>query len=130
VLGELVNQPAWRGLRVELDLEASPVRADPALLERLLANLLTNAARHNRTGGFVEVRTRVDDGWSVLEVTNSVGPAAQSPNGEPVDRPGIGLTVVDAVVAAHGGELRWSEVGVDAVRAEVRLRTDQARLVT
>jgi signal transduction histidine kinase len=128
VLGELVHQPAWRGLRVELELEASPVRADPALLERLLANLLTNAARHNRPGGWVEVRTRADGDWSVLEITNSVEPGAHPPDREVAARSGIGLTVVDAVVAAHGGELRWSTVGADAVRVEVRLSTDEARL--
>jgi hypothetical protein len=76
----------------------------------------------------VEVRTRADGAWSVLEITNSVEPGAHPPAGDAAARSGIGLTVVDAVVAAHGGELRWSPVGADAVRVEVRLSTDEARL--
>jgi signal transduction histidine kinase len=122
VLGELVNGPAWRELRVDLDLEPAPVHADPALLERLVTNLLTNAARHNRPGGWAAVRTRTDGEWSVLEVENSVAPGAPLPGagGAGDDRGGIGLTVVEAVVAAHGGSLDWSAIAGDGVRAVVR----------
>ena len=104
VLGQLVNGADWRRLRVELDLEEAPVVGDGALLERLVANLLANAARHNRPDGRVDVRTRAEGEWSVLEVTNSVA-------GEPAGRPGagVGLTVVDSVLAAHGGTLAWDD---------------------
>ena len=118
VLGELVHEPAWRQVRVELALDPAPVRADRALLERMVANLLTNAARHNRPGGWVEVATRAEAAGSVLEVSNSV-PDGAGDDREP--RRGIGLTIVESVVAAHGGELRWDHCDPGVVRVEVRL---------
>ena len=40
------------------DLAPAWTPAEPALAERLVANLLDNAIRHNVPGGFVEVSTR------------------------------------------------------------------------
>ena len=45
-------------------------RGEPALIERLVANLLDNGIHHNEPGGFLEVTTRVDDGRVVLHVIN------------------------------------------------------------
>ena len=108
VLGEVVHEAGWREVRVDLALEAAPVRADRALLERLIANLLSNSARHNRPGGWIEVRTWIDGPWSVLEVENSVPDDAEArsdPLAERVTNGGIGLTVVHGVLAAHGGQM-------------------------
>jgi signal transduction histidine kinase len=116
VLGDMVNGPEWRRVRVDLDLDAAPVQGDRALLERLVANLLSNAVRHNRPDGWVEVRTRLDGRWSVLEVANSVVGARPAP---PTN--GVGLTVVDSVLAAHGGELAWQLDEPDRLTAVVRL---------
>ncbi|HEY8544609.1 MAG TPA: histidine kinase dimerization/phospho-acceptor domain-containing protein [Acidimicrobiales bacterium] len=141
VLGDVVNGPEWRAVRVDLSLDAAPVRGDRALLERLVANLLSNAVRHNRDGGWVVVRTGVEGDWSVLEIRNSVpersgdgaGKAAENGAGHgaargaeegatngSADRPGrlgshgVGLTVVDSVLAAHGGE-RTTDTGEPGV---------------
>jgi signal transduction histidine kinase len=137
VLGEMVAGQPWHRVRVDLDLEPAPVRGDPGMLERLVVNLLSNSARHNRPDGWVEVRTGVADGWATLSVANStagpvgpVGPTGGS-NGDGTSKgnggapgpTGVGLTVVDSVVAAHGGELTWSSTGPDAVTATVRLPT-------
>lgn len=117
VLGELVNDPSWRDVRVDLDLDAAPVLADRALLERAISNLLTNAVRHNRPEGWVSVRTWARGSWSVLEVANSTGIADRDG-----DRgSGIGLTVVDSVVTAHGGEVVWNDDVPGVVSVEVRL---------
>ena len=138
VLGDVVNGPDWRRVRVDLDLEAAAVRGDRALLERLVGNLLSNAARHNRPDGWVELRTRVEGDWSVLEIENSVPevePAASgspgssgTPDSSEDDDPadgapgsGVGLTVVDSVLAAHGGELRWTRDEPGRVMVSVRL---------
>jgi hypothetical protein len=43
------------GLRVIRVLGRAPVVGDRALLERLVANLVENAVRHNLQGGWVEV---------------------------------------------------------------------------
>ena len=125
VLGEIVHEASWREVRVDLALEATPVRADRALLERLIANLLSNSARHNRPGGWIEVRTWIDGPWSVLEVENSVPDDAEA-RSDPRGRAdaangGIGLTVVHGVLAAHGGQMSWSEAAGGSVTVQVRL---------
>ena len=43
---------------ISVDLEPAVVRGDPALLERLIANLIDNGIRHNEPGGSAAVRTR------------------------------------------------------------------------
>ena len=121
VLGDVVSGPEWRVVRVDLQLDAAPVRGDRALLERLVANLLSNAVRHNRSdGGWVEMRTRVLGDWSILEIENSV-PDGDEPAaaGEPSN--GVGLTVVDSVLAAHGGDLAWHREVAGVVTVTVRL---------
>jgi signal transduction histidine kinase len=118
VLGQVVQEPAWRAVRVELELESAPVRADAALLERLIVNLLANAVRHNWRGGWVDVRTRRDGDWALIEVANSTEPL--DGRSEREHRTGIGLTVVDAVIAAHGGTLTWIDEP-ESVRIQVRL---------
>ena len=44
---------------------------DPTLLERLIVNLLDNAARYNQGGGQVEIRTAGSGGQAVLTVANT-----------------------------------------------------------
>jgi len=120
VLGDVVHGAAWHAVRVELDLAAAPMRGDQGLLERLVANLLSNAVRHNRAkDGWVEVRTRVEGEWSVLEIANSVPDGSEEvADGTPSN--GVGLTVVDSVVAAHGGELTWGRDEPGVVTVTVR----------
>jgi signal transduction histidine kinase len=112
---------ATNGVRVEWSLDIAPVTGDRALLERLVTNLVDNAARHNHRGGWVEVRTEVHGGEATVHVANS-GPTIASDQVASLFEPfrrlgteraghregaGLGLSIVDAIVAAHHG-------GVDA----------------
>ena len=104
-----------RGLRVSTEVRTAPVEGDPHLLERLVGNLVENAVRHNLDGGWVEVRTGLASG-AFLAVLNS-GPAVPAGDVEELFQPfrrggtartgsrgaGLGLSIVRAVAAAHGG---------------------------
>jgi hypothetical protein len=122
VLGDVVNGPEWRAVRVDLSLDAAPVRGDRALLERLVANLLSNAVRHNREGGWVVVRTGVEGDWALLEIGNSA-PEDPADTDEAIRMAshGVGLTVVDSVLAAHGGERSTDTGEPGVVTVTVRL---------
>lgn len=93
--------------------EPAPTSGDPDLLDRLVANLISNAIRHNFTGGRIEIATRIRAEHAVLSVVNtgSVVPAEEVPR---LFRPfhrlessrrsfgvGLGLTIVAAIAAAH-----------------------------
>jgi signal transduction histidine kinase len=111
-----------REIRVEASLEPAPIRGDRILLERMVANLVENAVRHNHPGGSVWVRTHRQDGRSVLEVENT-GPVVAADQiavlFEPFARAkqrlsfedgvGLGLSIADAIARAHDAELSARE---------------------
>jgi len=115
---------ASRGLRVQVRAAPAPTRGDPVLLERVAGNLLENAVRHNVTGGWVDVCTGVRDGSPELRVTSSgplipaervpelFEPFRRGPVERTADTPGsgLGLSIVRAVVQAHGGIVRGEPV--------------------
>jgi signal transduction histidine kinase len=75
VAGDAVD--AWRdealarGITVTADLGPAPALGDPALAERLVANLADNAIRYNEPGGQVGITTGGRDGRAFLAVTNT-----------------------------------------------------------
>ncbi|MEX5633267.1 histidine kinase dimerization/phospho-acceptor domain-containing protein [Parafrankia sp. FMc2] len=144
VLGRVVEGPAFSRLRVDVDLRTTEVTCDRALVESLVRNLLDNSARHNRAAdGWVRVEVAPDpeSGMARLVVANSVaaptesfsrlpgqdvGPAPSSPGGpggadsDVPSRPGTGLSIVNAVLRAHGGAIAWTRCP-DGVAAHITI---------
>jgi len=113
----LESEFAEAGVVLRQRLDTAVVRGSAILLERLAVNLLQNAARHNSPGGQATVRTAIEDGFAVLEVSNSgaVIPAdAANQLFEPFRRhgeerlagqgAGLGLSIVRSVARTHGGD--------------------------
>ncbi len=110
---DLMARSQDAGVRVVDGLEPAWVRGEPGLLERMIANLLDNAIRHNEPGGFVEVFTRTRARRVELVVRNGgprIDPADAATLTEPfrrLDRSyggfGLGLSIVRSVAQVHGG---------------------------
>jgi signal transduction histidine kinase len=69
-LAQARREAGRRGLRVDATLDPAPVAGDEALLGRLVANLVENAVRHNRSGGYVDVATGQNE-RAFVRVANS-----------------------------------------------------------
>ncbi len=106
------------GIGIEPVCEPAACRGDRQLLELLVANLTENALRYNHSGGFIRIELSESDRCAVLEVSNSgelVTTAAVPRLFDPFFRAdesrsrdtggaGLGLSIVAAVAAAHGGQ--------------------------
>jgi signal transduction histidine kinase len=93
---------------------------NPVLLERLVQNLVENGVRYNVPNGWVRVKSGTrPDGMAVVEICNTgpVVPRYEIPGlFEPFRRlgadrlkapgAGLGLSIVQAVARAHGGDAR------------------------
>jgi signal transduction histidine kinase len=105
---------AERRLTVEAALAPAPAHGDRVLLERMVANLVENAVRHNHAGGWIVIRTAQQGDRAVFEISNSGASltAEQIPGlFEPFARAeqrldhsdgvGLGLSIADAIARAH-----------------------------
>ena len=119
VLQAAEREAVDRSLSLDAVVRPASLLGDKLLVERLVANLIGNAIRHNVAGGNLAVRTKAVDGRAVLEVANT-GPAVPPETVARLFQPflrldgrrvqhdsghGLGLSIVDAIAAAHGAEV-------------------------
>ena len=103
-----------RAIRLTASLAPAPASGDPALVRRLIDNLVDNAIRYNQPDGMIEVSTTTQSACAVLSVTNAGQPVAPDEIDrlfEPFQRighrtsadghPGLGLSIVSAIASAH-----------------------------
>jgi signal transduction histidine kinase len=123
-----------RSLQVSKRMTPALTVGDPALLERVVGNLVENAVRHNVDGGWVEVCTDREGAHTTLRVASSgdvIAPEAVTALFEPFHRGGVartahdgaglGLSIVHAVVVAHGGTVHAEPVPGGGLAVTVRL---------
>jgi signal transduction histidine kinase len=119
-LDDVASELVALDLRVEAELKPATAIGDRALLERLVSNLVENAARHNVHGGWISITTDTGEGAATLVVANggaAITPADAARLATPFRRlgdertrrtpgSGLGLSIVDSVARAHGGRLQ------------------------
>lgn len=123
-----------RDLQVTKRLTPALTVGDPALLERVVGNLVENAVRHNVDGGWMEVCTDLAGAHATLRVASSgdvIAPEAVTALFEPFHRGGVartahdgaglGLSIVHAVVVAHGGTVHAQPVPGGGLAVTVQL---------
>lgn len=105
--------------RLHLPSEAVAIQGDQARLHQVIANLLANARIHTPAGSNVDVTLESDDQWATIRVKdNGAGiPRAQlatlferftrgdSSRTRATGSTGLGLSIVQAVVQSHHGEV-------------------------
>ena len=106
-------------LHLELKVQDIELRADRAKLKLILDNLLSNALKYSPRGGTIYIHAKADDDVLVLDVGDT-GPgisvdergaifqafySGRTPIAGHLKGTGIGLSVVNEFVQAHGGSI-------------------------
>ena len=120
-LGDVVGGPKDRNFGFLVRPEAERIYGDPKLLRRVLANLMANAIKHTRRGGYIDFRAwRQDDGFvlSVRDDGEGIPEADQKRIFNAFEQSrhtvhdrydsGMGLTFCKLAVEKHGGKI-WVE---------------------
>lgn len=107
-----------RRITVDATLAPALAQGDRVLLERMVANLVENAVRHNHSGGWIGLRTIQRGDNAVFEIANTGAsvPAGQIPTlFEPFARAeqrldhsngvGLGLSIASAIARAHSATI-------------------------
>jgi len=141
-LSELARASADRatrsGVQVSCELaELPPLTLRPLAMQRLVDNLLVNAARH--AGGAVLLRTTFEGGHVMLAVLDR-GPGIPAELVERLKQPftrrdesrcgssgaGLGLAIADRVAVLHGGRLDLLERAGGGLEARLTLEANAA----
>jgi signal transduction histidine kinase/CBS domain-containing protein len=104
-------------LRPSLVEEGLKCSADPVRLRQILANLVSNAIKYNKPGGWVQVEAQASpQGVSVTVADSGIGVPLEeqstifdlytrAANNRRLDSSGLGLAITKQLVELHGGQL-------------------------
>ncbi|TYB66788.1 HAMP domain-containing histidine kinase [Nonomuraea sp. PA05] len=135
VLEQLDPGSRKRPVTLHQDLRPALVRGDPLFLERCVFNLLENAIKYNVRGGHIWLTVAGEPSGASVVVENT-GPLVPAYEVEDLFEPfsrlqgdrvrsargaGLGLSIVRAIVAAHGGSVTALARPEGGLRVEVRL---------
>jgi signal transduction histidine kinase len=121
------------GLELDASLLPAETSGDPRLVERLVANLVDNAVKHNVPNGSVTVKTETREARALLTVENTGAPVEPAdldrlfqpfqrlhaertgtPNGS-----GLGLSIVYAIATAHDASITLRSRTGGGLRIEI-----------
>ncbi len=134
---ELVRSTDLDGLTATIRLAPALTIGVPCLIERLLDNLLRNAVRHNRLGGWIGITSGRSRSRAFVAVENTgpristdelarlFEPFHQGPAQNASSAPGLGLglAVVKAVADAHGAVVSARARRAGGLRVDVAFPT-------
>jgi signal transduction histidine kinase len=122
-LKETVHKYRWlleeKEMTLEMDIEEVRFTGDPAFLEKVWENLLSNALKYTEIGGAIEiVLTEKPDHVTVIVQDNGIGIdeavlgrifdrfyRADNSRAQETGGTGLGLSIVQQVVKLHGGTI-------------------------
>jgi two-component system sensor histidine kinase KdpD len=118
VLNRLSDKLKDRPLTINLPVDLPLVPFDPLLIEQVLMNLLDNAVRYTPQGTPIELSAMLKEREIVVTLSDR-GPGIPAGEEERIFEKfirgaatgggiGLGLTICDAIVTAHGGRI-WAE---------------------
>jgi signal transduction histidine kinase len=146
-LADRAKQIAAKGLVVETHLSPVEVGGSTTLLRRMIENVIENGVRHTQPGGSIEITLAFFDGERARLTVDTSGPVldpgAVAQLAQPFRRlgqdrtgsengHGLGLSIVAAVAAAHGGALDLQARHQGGLRVDIALpaATTTAQLAT
>ena len=126
-----------RGVTMDAAIDQAVVSGNPRLLERMVANLVSNALHHNVPDGRVELSVGNTDGLPRLRIANNgvdIGQDQVERLLQPFQRLnpsrsgdhgglGLGLSIVAAIATAHGAALRLRPGTTGGLEIEVAFPT-------
>ena len=122
ITGAAASAAGHDGVALETTIRPAHTAGNPRLVERLVANLVTNAVQHNVDGGTVDIATETHNGHAILSVRNT-GPQIPASELDRLFQPfqrldttrtseasglGLGLSIVRAIADAHGATITTS----------------------
>lgn len=126
-----------RGVELGLHADTIPMVGDPGRLSQVIDNLISNALKFTPKGGKVEIAVEETAGWATIMVSDTgegIAPEdlpnlfqrfyrTRSAERRAVPGTGLGLTIVKAIVEAHGGSIEVDSSPGEGTSFTLRLPT-------
>ncbi len=127
VCDSLVNQISRKGVTVSVEGEIGSIFANPEHMEQMILNLVDNAVKYNKPGGYVKVTVEQNNGYAGVTVSDSgVGIPKEScdrvferfyrvdkSRSRKIGGTGLGLSIVKHIVGLYKGSVSLeSEEGI------------------